>query len=309
MKIYYGFDEVEQIKNAVVTTGSFDGAHMGHQKILGRLKELAKESDGESVVITFYPHPRKVLYPETSGKDLLMINTRKEKIHLLEKAGIDHLIFVEFTLDFADTTSAEFVKEYLVKILNTKIYVTGQNHHFGKNRDGDIDELNKLGSELDFRVELIPLQDIQNVDVSSTLIRESIIRGRLEKANLYLTHPYFIIGHLQLGSQLYKRMGYQTYRIDIADKYKLIPPCGSYRIKINFNGTIENGVALISTCTNSLAESVLDVYVKNLDRKDVTGREIVIYFVEELNVQDEEKKGSLLNSIMMKDLIRFDSNG
>lgn len=309
MKIYYGFDEVENITNAVVTTGSYDGVHMGHQKILSRLKELAIESGGESVVITFYPHPRKVLYPETTGKDLLMINTRKEKIHLLEKAGIQHLIFVEFTREFAETTSAQFVEEYLVNKLNTKIYVTGQNHHFGKNRDGDIDELQKLSKELDFSVELIPLQDIQNVDVSSTLIRESIIRGRLEKANLYLTHPYFIIGQLQLGSQLYKRMGYQTYRIDIAEKFKLIPPCGSYRIKINFQGHIETGIALISTCTNSLNESVLDVYVKNIDRRDVTGREIVIYFVEELNVQDEEKKGSLLNSIMMKDLIRFDSNG
>lgn len=309
MKIYYGFDEVESITNAVVTTGSYDGVHMGHQKILSRLKELAIESGGESVVITFYPHPRKVLYPETTGKDLLMINTRKEKIHLLEKAGIQHLIFVEFTREFAETTSAQFVEEYLVNKLNTKIYVTGQNHHFGKNRDGDIEELQKLSTELDFRVELIPLQDIQNVDVSSTFIRESIIRGRLEKANLYLTHPYFIIGQLQFGSQLYKRMGYQTYRIDIAEKFKLIPPCGSYRIKINFQGHIETGIALISTCTNSLSESVLDVYVKNIDRRDVTGREIVIYFVEELNVQDEEKKGSLLNSIMMKDLIRFDSNG
>lgn len=116
MKIYYGFEEVEKITNAVVTTGSFDGVHMGHQKILSRLKELAQDSGGESVVITFYPHPRKVLYPETTGKDLLMINTRKEKIHLLEKAGIQHLIFVEFTLEFANTTSAEFVEEYLVKV-------------------------------------------------------------------------------------------------------------------------------------------------------------------------------------------------
>lgn len=309
MKIYYGFDEVESIKNAVVTTGSFDGVHMGHQKIISRVKELALESSGESVVITFYPHPRKVLYPETAGKDLLMINTRKEKIHLLEKAGINHLIFVEFTHDFANTSSAEFVEEYLVNKLNTKIYVTGQNHHFGKNRDGDIEELQKLSKDLDFKVELIPLQDIQNVDVSSTLIRESIIRGKVDKANVYLTHPYFIIGQLQSGSQLYKRMGYHTFRIEIAEKYKLIPPCGSYRVKVNFQGHIEHGIALISTCTNSLAESVLDVYIKNLGRRDVFGREMVIYFIEELNVQDEEKKGSLLNSIMMKDLIRFDSNG
>lgn len=308
MKIYYGFDEVENIKNAVVTVGSFDGVHMGHQVIINKLKELARIQEGESVVITFHPHPRRVLYPETTGKDLLMINTRKEKIHLLERAGIDHLIFVEFTKDFSNTTSAQFVNEYLIKKLNTKVYVTGQNHHFGKNRDGDIDELTKLGNELNFKVELIHLQDIQNVDVSSTLIRESIIRGKLNKANLYLTHPYFVIGQLSTGSQLYKRMGYNTFRMDLGDKYKLIPPCGSYKVRINFSGRIDDGIALISTCTNSLNESVLDIYTKKMDIHHLQVKDVIIYFLEELNVQDEEKKGSLLNSIMMKDLIRFDSN-
>lgn len=309
MKIYYGFDEVESIKNAVVTVGSFDGVHMGHQVILNKLKELSRVEDGESVVITFYPHPRKVLYPETSGKDLLMINTRKEKIHLLERAGIDHLIFVEFTRDFSNTSSAEFVEEYLIKKLQTKVYVTGQNHHFGKNRDGDISELQKLGANLNFKVELIHLQDIQNVDVSSTLIRESIIRGRLNTANLYLTHPYFVIGQLSIGSQLYKRMGYNTFRMDLGDKYKLIPPCGSYKIRINISGNVHNGIALISTCTNSLNESVLDIYIKSIESFKNLSKDVIIYFLEELNVQDDEKKGSLLNSIMMKDLIRFDSNG
>jgi len=309
VKIYYGFDEVEDIKNAVVTVGSFDGVHMGHQVIINKLKEIARIEEGESVVITFYPHPRKVLYPETSGKDLLMINTRKEKIHLLERAGIDHLIFVEFTREFASTSSAEFVEEYLIKRLHTKVYVTGQNHHFGKNRDGDIDELQKLGKLLNFQVELIHLQDIQNVDVSSTLIRESIIRGRLNTANLYLTHPYFVIGQLSSGSQLYKRMGYNTFRMDLGDKYKLIPPCGSYKIRINFGGNIQNGIALISTCNNSLNESVLDIYIKSVENLSSLNKDVIVYFLEELNVQNEEKKGSLLNSIMMKDLIRFDSNG
>jgi riboflavin kinase/FMN adenylyltransferase len=279
MNIYYGFDEVKNIKNAIVTTGSFDGAHLGHQKILMKLKELAMESEGESVVITFYPHPRKVLYPENSGKDLLLINTRKEKIYLLEKAGIDHLILVKFTLDFANTSSAEFVEEYLVKKLHTKIYVTGQNHHFGRNRDGDIEELQKLSNQLDFKLELIPLQDIQNVDVSSTLIRESIIRGKVKKANLYLSHPFFLIGQLQSGSQFYKRMGYNTYRIDVSEKHKLIPPCGSFRIKVNFQGHVEEGVALISTCNNSLAESVLDIYIKNLEQQNILGKDIFVYFV------------------------------
>lgn len=308
MKIYYGFDEVRQIKNAVVTTGSFDGVHLGHQVILQKLNEIAKEEKGESVVITFYPHPRKVLYPETSGKELLMINTRNEKIHLLEKAGIDHLIFVEFTREFADTTSAEFVEEYLIKKLHTRKIVTGKNHHFGKNRDGDIEELQKLGKLLGFQVELIPLQDIQNVDVSSTLIRESIIRGRIKTANGYLTHPYLIIGQISFGSPMYKRMGYDTFRIDVHEKNKLVPPCGSYHVEVNINGILTKGIGLISTCTNSLSESILDIYVKKPSNTIKLGKDIIVYFLEELNVQDDEKKGSLLNSIMMKDLIRFDNN-
>ncbi len=307
MKIYYGFDDVKHIKNAVVTTGSFDGVHMGHQVILKKLNELASMENGDSVLITFYPHPRKVLYPETEGKDLLMINTRKEKIQLLEKAGLDHLIFVEFTKDFSETTSAEFVEEYLIKRLHTRKIVTGENHHFGKNRDGDIQELIELGTKYNFQVELIPHQDIQNVDVSSTLIRESIIRGKIEKANLYLTHPYFIIGHFSTGSSMYKRMGYITNRIEIGEKYKLLPPCGSYQVEVIENGISQKGIALISTCTNSLSESVLDIYVKKSIPSN-TAKNIAILFKKELNIQDNEKKGSLLNSIMMKDLIRFDSN-
>lgn len=309
MKIYYGFEEVKHIKNAVVTTGSFDGVHMGHQVILRKLNETAKEENGESVLITFYPHPRKVLYPDTAGKDLLMINTRKEKIHLLEKAGIDHLIFVEFTKEFADTTSAEFVEEYLIKKLQTRKIVTGENHHFGKNRDGDIEELIKLGAKNNFQVELIPHQDIQNVDVSSTLIRESIIRGKLEKANIYLTQPYLIIGRFAQGSSMYKRMGYITNRIEVGEKYKLLPPCGSYQVDVMENGISQKGIALISTCTNSLTESTLDIYVKNVFKSHHTDKEIIVLFKHELNVEGNEKKGSLLNSIMMKDLIRFDSNG
>jgi riboflavin kinase/FMN adenylyltransferase len=308
VKIYYGFDEVKHIKNAVVTTGSFDGVHMGHQVILKKLNEIAKQENGESVLITFYPHPRKVLYPDTEGKDLLMINTRKEKIQLLEKAGLNHLIFVEFTKEFSETTAAEFVEEYLIKKLHTRKIVTGENHHFGKNRDGDIEELKELGKLNNFQVELIPHQDIQNVDVSSTLIRESIIRGKIEKANVYLTHPYFIIGRFTQGSSMYKRMGYITSRIEINEKYKLLPPCGSYNIDVINNGIAQKGIALISTCTNSLSESILDVYFKKPIQSNHFDKDITVLFKNELNVQDQEKKGSLLNSIMMKDLIRFDSN-
>lgn len=308
VKIYYGFKNVEEIKNAVVTTGSFDGVHLGHQVILKRLTKLAKKEQGESVLITFYPHPRKVLYPNTQGKDLLMINTRKEKIDLLEKAGIDHLIFVEFTKEFARTSGVEFVEEYLIKKLHTKKIVTGENHHFGKNRHGDIEELQRLGQKNGFEVVLIPHQDIQKVDVSSTIIRESIIQGKVKKANTYLTHPYFIIGKFIKGSSLFHRMGYETYQMDITEEYKLLPPCGSYHIIVNVQGFSQKGLAFISACTNSLNESTMDIYIKNAVHASQLQNDIGVYFMEEQSLKDDNRKGSLLNSIMMKDLIRFDNS-
>lgn len=306
MKIHYGFEEVGHIRNAVVTTGSFDGVHLGHQVILKKLIQLAAEENGESVLITFYPHPRLVLYPDSSGKDLLMINTRKEKILLLEKAGLDHVIFVKFTREFSETSSVEFVKEYLINKLHTRKIVTGENHHFGKNRTGDIEELRQLGALNNFDLELIPHQDIQNVDISSTLIRESIIRGKIEKANTYLTHPYYIIGYLKEGSQSIKKQGYTTYTIEIEEKNKLLPPCGSYLVDVMENKIIKKGIALISKCSNSLSDSILDIYING--KITHFNKEIVLLFTREINVLDDDKKGSLLNSIMMKDLTRFANN-
>ena len=148
MNIYFGFDEVKKIKNAVVTTGSFDGVHLGHKLILKRLSDAAHRVDGETVLITFYPHPRQVLYPDTLGKDLLMINSRQEKIDLLREAGLDNIIFVKFTKEFAATSANDFIKSYLVDKLNVKKIITGINHHFGKNREGDIEELKLLEKEL-----------------------------------------------------------------------------------------------------------------------------------------------------------------
>jgi len=306
VKIHYGFEDIEHIKNAVITTGSFDGVHMGHQVILRKLIELAAKENGESVLITFYPHPRLVLYPDSSGKDLLMINTRKEKILLLEKAGLDHVIFVKFTKEFSETSSVDFVKEYLINKLHARKIVTGENHHFGKNRTGDIDELKKLGASNNFEIALIPHQDIQNVDISSTLIRASIIRGKIEKANTYLTHPYYIIGNLTKGSKSFKKMGYTTYNIEIEEKNKLLPPCGSYLVDVMIKSVSKKGIVLISKCSNSLLDSVVDIYIKGEIANLET--DIVLLFKKEINVQDQEKKDSLLNSIMMKDLTRFANN-
>lgn len=302
MNIYFGFDEVKKIKNAVVTTGSFDGVHLGHKLILKRLSDTARRIDGETVLITFYPHPRQVLYPDTLGKDLLMINSRQEKIDLLRDAGLDNIIFVKFTKEFAATSANDFIKTYLVDKLNVKIIVTGKNHHFGKNREGDIEELKVLGAKHGFETELIPSQDIQNVDISSSLIREAILQGQVQKAFAYLGHCFFIKGIVQEKGQVqYLQMGYKTKKLVVEEKYKLIPPCGSYLVWVEHLQITYKGLCLISTC-NDATNYLIDLYVPNIRTLENDTESVRIKFIRPSKIEQDP---TLLKSAIIKDLIRF----
>ncbi|MFO8053895.1 MAG: FAD synthetase family protein, partial [Bacteroidales bacterium] len=228
MKIHYNFESTANIKNAVVTTGSFDGVHTGHKVILRRLNMLAAEVNGESVLITFHPHPRKVLYPETKGKNLKMISSQKEKIRVLEETGLDHLIIIKFTKSFAHTSSEQFIRDVLVKKLRARIVIVGFNHYFGHNRKGNFDFLRKIGKECNFAVEEIPEQDIQNESVSSTKIRKAITEGHIQRANAYLNHIYMIIGPCIDCENPLQDQGINTYGLKIEEEEKLIPPFGVY---------------------------------------------------------------------------------
>ena len=194
MKIFRSFEEAKNIRNPVVTTGSFDGVHIGHKTILNRLKMLAEKYNGESVLITFDPHPRKVLYPETAGKDLKLINSQEEKLELLEKAGLDNVIIIEFTREFSKITSEEFVRDILHGILNARVVVVGFNHHFGFNKEGDYKQLWGWQEKYNFEAEEIPEQEVQHETVSSTKIRKAISEGYIQRANAYLDHYYMIMG-------------------------------------------------------------------------------------------------------------------
>jgi riboflavin kinase / FMN adenylyltransferase len=235
MQVHFGFDNAINIRNAVVTTGSFDGVHVGHKTIINRINEIAKNIGGESVLITFFPHPRKVLYPETQGKDLMFINSQKEKIELLRKTGLNHLVIVNFTLEFSRVSSHDFIRNYLVAKLNAKYIVVGFNHHFGHNREGDYSYLYKLKEELGFSVEEIPEQDIQHETVSSTTIRNALKDGRIQRANAYLDHRYIIIGSLGKGTHRFIDVGFPTLTIQIEEIGKLIPPEGIYATSLNWN--------------------------------------------------------------------------
>jgi len=261
VKIFYDFDHVGTIRNAVVTTGSFDGVHIGHKVILQRLKKLAAEIGGETVLITFHPHPRMVLYPETAGKGLFLINSQREKINLLRKAGLDNLIIVTFTLEFSKITSIDFVRNILLNKLHARKIVIGFNHHFGHNREGDYDALRALGISNDFDVEEIPEQDIHNESVSSTKIRKAIQDGNIQKANAYLDHQYIIMGTAQKSSPTLEEIGFPCYTIQIEEDCKLAPPNGVYAVTVIGEDSFSRAMCFIRRNEERPIETLVEVHL------------------------------------------------
>jgi riboflavin kinase / FMN adenylyltransferase len=278
MKIHHDFNDLEQINNPVVTTGSFDGVHIGHKTILNRLAKLAGEINGETVLITFYPHPRKVLYPETAGKNLKLITSQREKIHLLQDTGLDHLIILKFTREFSNITSREFVETILVNQLNAKRIIVGFNHHFGHNREGDYQYLYQLAGYYNFMVEEIPEQDVEHETVSSTTIRKALHEGRIQRANAYLDHYYIMMGKLTDGHIRCREIGFPTYRLNIEEKVKLIPPEGVYAISLISDQRKYKGMLNIKQFNDESAVRV-EVHLFEHDHEiDLRGQIVTVRF-------------------------------
>jgi riboflavin kinase/FMN adenylyltransferase len=245
MKIFHSFEEAKVIRNPVVTTGSFDGVHIGHKTILNRLRMLAEKNDGESVLITFDPHPRKVLYPETAGKDLKLINSKEEKLELLEKAGLENVIIIEFTKEFSKVTSEQFISQFLHGILKAKVVVVGFNHHFGFNKEGDYKQLWDLQTKYHFEAEEIPEQEVHHETVSSTRIRQAISDGYIQKANAYLDHYYIIIGKPK-GYPVSNPADHTTYfEVPLTEECKLLPSPGIYAVSVEAGSLFSKGMAII----------------------------------------------------------------
>jgi len=246
MKIHRKLEDLRGIKNPVVTTGSFDGVHIGHKVIINRLKKLAEDINGETVLITFDPHPRRVLYPNAEGKDLLMILSQKEKIELLEKTGLDHLLIINFTKEFSEISSSDFIEKILIGILHAKIVVVGFNHQFGHRREGDFEYLYKLSRSHGFDVEEIPEQDIQNESVSSTKIRTALLQGNIQRANAYLDHFYIIKGTAKFQTNRSNDFNKDVYSLRIEELVKLIPANGVYAVSISCDSFYSKGLLSIS---------------------------------------------------------------
>jgi riboflavin kinase / FMN adenylyltransferase len=287
------------VKNPVVTTGTFDGVHLGHQKIISRLKDVANEINGETVLLTFYPHPRMVLFPEDN--DLKLINTQEEKIELLSHYGIDHLIIYPFTKEFSRLTSVEFVRNILVNRIKTKRLVIGYNHHFGRNREGSFEHLKEYGPLYGFEVEEIPARDIDSIEVSSTKIRKALLAGDVKTANSYLGHSYCITGKVVDGKKIGRQIGYPTANILVEDKYKLIPADGVYVVKVRHDNSTYGGMLNIgNNPTVNGKHKTIEVNIFDFN-KDIYEENATIYFIERL--RDEVKFNGLQE---LKDQLAID---
>lgn len=239
MRIYNSVAAFQSDKKTYVTIGTFDGVHIGHQQVIKKLVSSAHKNNAESVLLTFFPHPRMVLH---EGIDIQLINTIDERISLLEKTGLDVLIIQEFNNDFANQSALEFVKNVLVGQLNLSELVIGYDHHFGKNREGNFEQLQEYGYTYDFEVREIPAQDISDIAVSSTKIRTKLESGEIEKATEYLGHYFLLTGEVVSGENLGKKIGFPTANLFIKENYKLIPKVGAYVIRSNFEGKLVYGM-------------------------------------------------------------------
>lgn len=276
MKIYHNINEFKALQNAVVTIGTFDGVHLGHRKIIERLKELAAEINGETVILTFFPHPRMILHPE--DESLKLINTIHEKAALLERLGIDHLIITPFSRDFSNQSPEAYIHDVLINTIGTKKIVIGYDHRFGKDRAGGFNDLLRLSATYGYEVIEIPEQDINDVAVSSTLIRDALLNGAIELANNFLGYPFFITGKVGRGDQIGRTIGYPTANIMIEESYKLIPDDGIFSAKVIVDGVSYKGMAYIGSrpTINGITRNI-EVNIFDFDAK-IYGKEISMQF-------------------------------
>lgn len=285
MNIFRSLDSIEKLKKTVVTSGTFDGVHLGHKKILNRLKELSAISGGESVVITFWPHPRMVVSEDS--QNLQLLSTIEEKIELFEQIGIQHLVIIPFTRAFSELTSTEFIQNILIDKICTHKLVIGYDHRFGKNREGSFESLKQNCESYGFEVEEIPRQDIEDLAISSTRIRNALTSGDVTIAQELLGRPYSITGTVVKGKQLGRTIGFPTANLHIHESYKLIPANGVYVIQIHHKGDIYAGILNIGvrpTVDGTIRTIEAHIFDFN---KDIYGEDIKLIFLKHL--RDEQK--------------------
>mgnify|MGYP006166182719 CR=1 FL=1 len=287
LKTYNSIFHFSSNKKTLITLGTFDGVHIGHQSILKKLVN-DKEKELESVVLTFFPHPRMVLKQDDSIK---LLNTIDEKAELLENSGIDHLIVHPFDTTFSNLTAEEFVKDILVDKLNVQKIIIGHDHRFGKNRTADIHDLIAFGEKYNFEVEQISAKEIDEISISSTKIRKALLNGNIKLANQYLGHSYSIFGQVIDGKKIGRTIGFPTANIKIEESYKLLPKNGVYIVSSSIKDQLFYGMMNIgNNPTIGENDQSIEVHFFNLN-EEIYNQKIKIVFLE--YIRDEKKFNSI----------------
>ncbi len=288
MNVFNSVQSFKFAKKTIVTLGTFDGMHIGHQAILNKLKLQKKIYGYETLVLTFFPHPRMVL---KTDHQISLLNTINERVKLIDHFGIDHLVVQEFTQDFANLSAEEFVKTILVDQFNIGKIIIGYDHRFGKNRSADIHDLIEFGKKYHFDVEQISAEELNDVSVSSTKIRNALNVGNVALAKTYLGYPYMVSGTVVSGKQLGRTIGYPTANIQVAEDYKLIPAIGVYVVGVTVKGKDYYGMLSVGTNpTVGGTEKTVEVYIFDFN-DTIYDEEITVRFLTK--IRDEENFGSI----------------
>lgn len=285
MRVFKDLENLPKFNHAVITIGTFDGVHKGHQKILERIKDLAKSIGGESILITFHPHPRFVLQP--GNKELKLLNTLDEKIKLLEDSGLDNLVVAPFSKAFSQMPALAYIKNFLVENFQPHTIVIGYDHHFGINRSGNIDLLEEYQSVFHYQVEQITKETLEDIAISSTKIRNALLAGDIETGAQLLGHYYRLSGYVIKGEQIGRTIGFPTANIQLTVDYKLIPKTGVFAVWVTVNDKTYKGMLNIGfRPTVEGTGKTIEVNIFDFD-EDIYGEEIEVKLIKRL--RDEQK--------------------
>lgn len=289
MRVFRDLEHLPVFKNAVVTIGTFDGVHKGHQKLIARINELAEIHSGESIIVTFHPHPRLVINPEDTS--LKLLNTTEEKVHLLSQYGVDNVVVVPFSRDFSEQEAEEYISDFLVECFHPSYIVIGYDHRFGRNRAGDFSLLDRCKAQYQYELEAISKEMLDDIAISSTNIRKSLAEGNVTMANDLLGHNYTLSGIVVKGLQNGRKLGYPTANIQVADANKLIPGTGIYAVKVHYADSIYKGMLSIGfNPTFDGREQTIEVNILDFD-KDIYGESLTLEFIQ--FIRHEKKFDSL----------------
>ena len=292
MKVYRNIIETRNIPKAVVTIGTFDGVHLGHQAIFNKMKALARSIGGQTVVVTFEPHPRQVLNIDSSN--LRFLCTPEEKLKKFEEFGIDNVLIINFTKEFSRTPSEVFIKDYIIDNIHPSYIVVGYDHHFGKNRMGDFSLLSDLMKKYNFKVERIAAQDVENIAISSTKIRHALAVGNVKSANRLLGYTYSVTAEVVVGNKIGRTLGFPTANLELPKEYMLIGNRGVYACLVDYEGKTYKAMANIGhrpTIGDRDENSpIVEVNLFDFDG-DLYGKHIHVRFID--RIRDEEKFNGL----------------